>query len=283
MDRHNGLAGSCRPRHPCRTRKGAFDQCALRRVEEDAPFLPRKGQSLFEFLLIGDRANPAQRIRMRKRIGSGWSGRRQPAGRGIFEQRFRGLRRQMPGQREEAVLIGCTDIGQPVGGHADRKQRVIIQRGKQARSDCFLALYELRKDEIERRGRGDILHPRAHLHDLNRAGSGVRLDPSPLRPGIGVIMVADIGDEEAFAGPVHDQPDIAIDARRPEIRVLALVDAMQLKTVAGRVHLQIEDARLHRLLIDTGQAVERCRESVGDQEIHALTPRTPSSPRRRSD
>ena len=96
----------------------------------------------------------------------------------------------------------------------------------------------------------------------------MRLDPAPFRPGIGVVMMADIGDQQALAGLVDDQPDVAIDARRPEIRVLALVDAVELETVAGRVHLQIEDARLHRLLVQAGQPVEGGGEGVGDQEVH---------------
>src|SRR3954462_6642631 len=46
-----------RSRHAGRPREGALDQRALRRMQEDAPLLPRKGKRLFQFLLIGDRAN----------------------------------------------------------------------------------------------------------------------------------------------------------------------------------------------------------------------------------
>jgi NADPH:quinone reductase len=45
---------------------------------------------------------------------------------------------------------------------------------------------------------------------------------------------------------------------------------VQLKPVAGRVHLKIEDTRLHRLLVQAGQTVEGSRESVGDQEVHLV-------------
>lgn len=55
---------------------------------------------------------------------------------------------------------------------------------------------------------------------------------------------------------MNDQPNIAIDASGPEILVLALVDAVQLESIAGRVHLQIEDAGFYRLLVQTRQAVE---------------------------
>ncbi len=54
----------------------------------------------------------------------------------------------------------------------------------------------------------------------------MRLDPAAFRPCIGVVMVADIGDQQALARLVNDQANVAIDARRPEIQVLALVNAM---------------------------------------------------------
>ena len=100
----------------------------------------------------------------------------------------------------------------------------------------------------------------------------MRLDPPAFGPGIGVVVVADIGDQQALARLVNDQADVAIDARRPEIGVLALVDAVQLKTVAGRVHLQIEDARFHSLLVEAGEPVEGGGEGVGDQEVHHRQP-----------
>jgi hypothetical protein len=54
----------------------------------------------------------------------------------------------------------------------------------------------------------------------------VLLDAPPLGPGIGVIMVTYIGEEQARAGLMHDHSDVAADAHGPEIRVLRLVDAM---------------------------------------------------------
>ena len=276
MDRHDGLAGARRTGDARRPREGTLDQRPLGRVEEDAPFLPRKGERLFQFLLVGDQPDPPQRIGMRERIGDGRRrrGRHQPAGGGEFEQRFGGFGRQVSRQREETVFAGRADVGQPVGGHADREQRIVVQRGKQRRRGrlLLLALRGLGKDEIERRRRGDFLHALTHFDDLDGAGSRMRLDPPAFRPGIGVVVVADIGDQQAVARLVDDQADVAIDARRPEIGVLALVDAVQLKTVAGRVHLQIEDARLHRLLVQAGQPVEGSGEGVGDQEVHGATP-----------
>jgi hypothetical protein len=123
---------------------------------------------------------------------------------------------------------------------------------------------------------------RAHLDDLNGAGARMRLDAAALRPGIGVVMVTDVGGQQTVAGLVDDQADVAADARRPEIGVLALVDAVQLEAVAGRVHLEIEDTGLYGFLVVAGQAIERRSEGVGDQEVHRPTLRTPSSPRPQS-
>ena len=69
MDRHDGLAGARRSRHAGRAREGPLDQRALRRVQEDAPLLPRKGQRLLQFLLVGDQPNSPQRIGMLEGIG----------------------------------------------------------------------------------------------------------------------------------------------------------------------------------------------------------------------
>jgi len=98
-------------------------------VEEDAPFLPRKRQRLLQFLLVSDQPDPSQRIGMRKRIGDGRrrSGRRQPAGRGIFEQGLGGFCRQVRRQRKEAVFGGCANVGEPVSGHADGEQHIVVQ------------------------------------------------------------------------------------------------------------------------------------------------------------
>ena len=60
MDRHDGLAGARRTGHARRPREGTLDQRPLRRVKEDAPFLPREGESLFQFLLVGDQPDPPQ-------------------------------------------------------------------------------------------------------------------------------------------------------------------------------------------------------------------------------
>jgi hypothetical protein len=52
-----------------------------------------------------------------------------------------------------------------------------------------------------RKGGRDFLYPLPHLHDLDRAGLWVGLDAAAaLCPPVGVIVVADIGEQEACGG-----------------------------------------------------------------------------------
>ena len=185
---------------------------------------------------------------MRDLLHRSWGGRgRNFPSRRTREERFGCLGRQVLGEREKAILGRGAHV-EPVGRHADRQQRIVVERREQRRLRRP-RLGGVGNDEVERRGRRDLLDPLAHLDDLDRAGARMRLDPPPLGPGIGVVVMIDIGDQHRLAGLVDDQPDVAVDPRRPEVRVLALVDPVQLETVAARVHLQVEHARLDRLLV----------------------------------
>ena len=121
---------------------------------------------------------------------------------------------------------------------------------------------------IRHRG-SNLFHPLAHLDDLDRAGRRMRLDPPPLGPGIGFVVMIDIGDEQAVFRLVHDQSQIAADAYRPEIRVLRLVDPVERQALAGGIDLQIDDRRLDRLRLRRGQSGQRAGEAVGEQKAHS--------------
>ena len=118
----------------------------------------------------------------------------------------------MLGKCEEGVLGRRANIGEPVHRHADRQKSIVAQRGEQLRWRCC-GERGLRRDEVERRGRGDVLDAFADFDDLHRAGARMRLDPPALGPSISVVMVIDIGDEHRLAGLVNDQPDVAVDPR----------------------------------------------------------------------
>jgi hypothetical protein len=74
----------------------------------------------------------------------------------------------------------------------------------------------------------------------------MRLDPPPLGPGVGFVVMIDIGDEQAVFRLMHDKPEITADADRPKIRVLRLADAMERHPLAGGIDLQVDDCRLDR-------------------------------------
>jgi hypothetical protein len=78
----------------------------------------------------------------------------------------------------------------------------------------------------------------------------------------------DIAEDDALAGLVNDEPDVATRAHRPEILVTRLVDAMEGLALADRVHLQFERRHLCRLLRLVIESGERGLEGVGDQELH---------------
>ena len=69
---------------------------------------------------------------------------------------------------------------------------------------------------------------------------------------------------------MHNQPDICIDAHRPEIRVYGTVQPMEMQPPAGRIELQVECRRLDGLLLRTGQPYEACCKGIGDAELHPI-------------
>jgi hypothetical protein len=69
---------------------------------------------------------------------------------------------------------------------------------------------------------------------------------------------------------MNDQPNVVVDANRPEVRISWPVEPMKAETRTGRVQLEIERRRLDGLLLCTGQPGETGGEGIGDAEIHPL-------------
>jgi hypothetical protein len=67
---------------------------------------------------------------------------------------------------------------------------------------------------------------------------------------------------------VDDQPDVAVDAHRPEVLVLRPVQLVELHPRVGGVELEVEGRGLHGLLLFAGQLGEAVGEGVGDAELH---------------
>jgi len=85
-------------------------------------------------------------------------------------------------------------------------------------------------------------------------------------------VVVDVAQQQAVGRLVHDEPDIAAHAHRPEVSIARLVELVKAHARAGRVHLQVERRRLGGLLLVAGQAREAGGEGVGDAEVHGRAP-----------
>ncbi|WP_245498883.1 hypothetical protein [Rhizobium ruizarguesonis] len=81
-------------------------------------------------------------------------------------------------------------------------------------------------------------------------------------------MVVDIGEHDAVARLVDDNPEIAIDAHRPEVRVLGSVDPVELQAGPVRIGLQVERRQLDLLLFVIGELGERSSKAVSEDSGH---------------
>lgn len=161
----------------------------------------------------------------------------------------------MVGQGEEAVLRGGLHVGHPVLRHADGQKVLGRQPAEQRRG---------------RRGRGgaeQVLDALPDFPDLHRAGAGMRLDAAPFRPGVGVIMVADIGEQETGFGLMHDHAQVAADADRPEIRVTRAPEPVELQTRRALIQLHVESGGLRGFLLIALQPGQGGDEGIGDAEL----------------
>jgi hypothetical protein len=94
------------------------------------------------------------------------------------------------------------------------------------------------------------------------------LDLAPLGPGIGRIMVTDIAEQETRGGPVYDEPEIVVDANRPEVRVPRPVKLMKAQPWRGDINLKIECSILCSFLLLRSQPGQADPEAVGNTKKH---------------
>jgi len=81
-------------------------------------------------------------------------------------------------------------------------------------------------------------------------------------------VVVDVAEQKARIRAMNNEAEIQADAGGPEVAVLRLVDAMELKAGLGRVHLEIERSGLDGFLFVAGEAREAVGECIGDAEFH---------------
>lgn len=241
-------------------------------MQENAPAVPGRIKRLLQLLQVLDHPEAAQSVggpegrfrRHRRRRG-------EDACRGVLEQRLGGFGGQMLGQGEELALHRRLHVGNPVSRHADGQQLIVREMGEQRRRWRDGRLRRLKPGRrLGRLGqrRRRVFDPLANIYDLRHAGAWMGLDPPSLGPGVGFVVVVDIGEQQAGRGLVHDDAHVLARPDRPKIRVLGLVDPVHLQSGRRRVHLQIEGAGLGRLLVLPRQAGEGGGERVGDAEVH---------------
>ena len=97
-------------------------------------------------------------------------------------------------------------------------------------------------------------HPLTNFHPLRRTCGGVGIEPAPLGPLVGLVVVVGVAKQKAAVRFVHDQAHIAPHTHRPKMLVFGLFNPVQLHARIGRVLLQVNGGDLDGLLLVGGQA-----------------------------
>ena len=119
-------------------------------------------------------------------------------------------------------------------------------------------------------GHRDFLDDLAQLDQLGRAGGGVGLQLATLRPPVGIVVTPDVAQDHILAGAVEDDPQVEVDASRPEIGIPGVAQPVHAQPGLGRIGLQVKGGGLGRPLLLVGQPAETRRERVGDAELHEV-------------
>jgi len=96
------------------------------------------------------------------------------------------------------------------------------------------------------------------------------LQSAPFGPGIGLVVVVDVAEQQAARLAMHDEPDVGGDAHRPEVPVSGPVQLVKAHAGVGRVDLQIEGGGFGRLLLVAVQPGKAIGEGVGNTKVHKV-------------
>jgi len=165
---------------------------------------------------------------------------------------------------EQRILGRLPHVGQPLGRYTVTEETVVADTAEQQ----GLCLGECRLVDLYIPGNGDLLHRLPYLDELRGACLRMRLDPPPLGPSIGLVVMVDVAEQQARARAMDDDADVLAHPDRGEVRVLRALELVELQAWMCRIHLQVERRCLHRLLLVDGQPGKTARESVGDAELH---------------
>ncbi len=168
--------------------------------------------------------------------------------------------------------LALADLVEPFGRHPVAEQRIVSDPGEQQRfgSGCRCSARP-RPFPFVTRGLDPRVHPLGEFDELGRTRCRVAFYPAALGPRISCVVVSDITKQQARGRSMDDQPDVFIDANRPEIRVARPFEPMKAQAGARQVQLQVERRRLDRLLLGPVQPGEAGGKRVGDAEIHHCT------------
>jgi hypothetical protein len=169
-------------------------------VQEHGPALERVLERLAQLVDVAHDPEPALGVRVLERVLVRRPGLRDP-GRcpdREVEQGLGCLLGQMFGKLEQPVLVDLPYGIDPIRRHAIGQKYVVGMAREQRRlGDRHIFL---RRDIA----RHDVLDPLADLDQLGGPGRRVPLDPPPLGPGIGIVVMVDVAQQKASLGLVHD-------------------------------------------------------------------------------
>ncbi len=195
VQRHHGLARAGRARDARRPAVVALDQAPSARGGGRRPTCPRgrRAPRRSSSMSCID-AEAALRVGMGEGVGPAGTGvgGSEPLPDGELEQRLLRLLGQVLDDVEDRVLVGAADVLDPVLRHAERHQLQLAQVVEQLR------LRRGRSRGARRGGGGDLLDALADLDDLHGARRRVALDAPPLGPAIGLVVVVDVGEQQAL-------------------------------------------------------------------------------------
>ena len=273
MQSHHGLPGAGRTRNAGGPGVVAADRLALRRMQEDRPLLPGELERSLQLLDVRDGAEASLGVGMLESLwsddlrGHGHLNRDAGASRRLpshceTQQSLGRLAGKVVRKVKDAVLGGRPHVVEPFNGNAVFKKALGRDLGEEHR------LGRSRPLLLHVDGDDDLLDGLADLHQLGSAGLRMRLQPAPLGPLIGPVVVIDVAEQQAAVGPMDDEPDVAAHPHRPEVPVPRPVELVKLKPRTRRIDLKIERRRLRSLLLVGGEAAEAVGERVGDSEVH---------------
>lgn len=78
----------------------------------------------------------------------------------------------------------------------------------------------------------------------------------------------DVAEKQTSSCSVDDQPEIVVDAKRPEIHVLGFIELVKAETRIRGIELQVKGCRFDSLLLLARQTREAISEGVSHTEVH---------------